>query len=72
MGEPREYGPKGDTVLFLDLIATSPPNLSEIDQNTVPSFTQEWYNLTESLSYKYGEIRIRSECGGHLRKCLDL
>ena len=37
MGEPREYGPKGGTVLFLDLLATFPPNLSEIDQNTVPA-----------------------------------
>ena len=27
-GEPREYGPKGVTVLFLDLLATFPPNLS--------------------------------------------
>ena len=37
MGEPREYGSKGGTVLFLDLLATFPPNLSEIDQNTVPA-----------------------------------
>ena len=53
MGEPREYGPKGGTVLFLDLLATFSPNLSEIDQNRVPSLAQGWYNLTKSLSYGY-------------------
>ena len=51
MGEPREYGPKGGTVLFLDLLANFSPNLSEIDQNRVPSLAQGWYNLTKSLSY---------------------
>ena len=55
MGEPREYGPKGGTVLFLDLLATFSPNLSEIDQNRVPSLAQGWYNLTKSLSYEIGE-----------------
>ena len=51
MGEPREYGPKGGTVLFLDLLAIFSPNLSEIEKNSVPSLSQEWYNLTKSLSY---------------------
>ena len=37
MGEPREYGPKGGTVLFLDLLAIFSPNLSEIEKNSVPA-----------------------------------
>ena len=27
---------------------------------------------TPYIAYKYGKLRIRPECGGHLRKCLDL
>ena len=37
MGEPREYGPKGVTVLFLYLLAIFSPNLSEIEKNSVPA-----------------------------------
>ena len=37
MGEPREYGPKGGMVLFLDLLAIFSPNLSEIEKNSVPA-----------------------------------
>ena len=37
MGEPRDYGPKGGTVLFLYLLAIFSPNLSEIEKNSVPA-----------------------------------